>query len=342
MLDRRGGLVKKNYYRRGGVVSRNRYRKNISRLGFQEGGYAHMPGYSSNPDIIHYLKLLKNEIKNYDFSDEADSYHGWFLGNWKGTGKTRNDMLDYVAKQTGKTEAEVIKEDPSWTEPIEDWTKKLLAGQVDDRISEIQENPTNQGIVDEAVKKLFSKGTILNFPQKLQDTILNRVGAGYRQQFGVPIDTKMLENALGTTGNELKKQIQEIKTAGTNYTSAEDVGEQDRQSPWSTIADKGLSLLGFGGAYAGEPDVGKAYEPDVGKAYKPDDVDMEQFRTDYEEEIKKGITHANLAEGIDTMIGLVANYDDYNYFTKKVKQPLLDELAKVLDKDLSPENISLS
>ena len=38
MLNRRGGLVKKNYYRRGGVVSRNRYRKNISRIGFAPGG----------------------------------------------------------------------------------------------------------------------------------------------------------------------------------------------------------------------------------------------------------------------------------------------------------------
>ena len=260
MLDRRGGLVTKNYYRRGGVVSRNGHRKNMSRLGFQEGGYAHMPGYSSNPDMIHYLKLLQNEINNYDFSKEADNYHGTFLGTFFGTGKTRNDMLDYVAKQTGKTEAEVIKEDPSWTEPIEDWTKKLLISQVDERIDEIQENPTNQGVVDEAIKKTFEGGTILQFPQKLQDTIINRIGGGYRQQFGVPIDTKMLEGVVGDPKKsgwflkkDIEKKIQEIKTgyAGTNYTSAEDVGEQDRQSPWSTIADKGLSLLGFGGAHAG-------------------------------------------------------------------------------------------
>jgi len=38
MLNRRGGLVTKNYYRRGGVVSRNGYRKNISRIGFAPGG----------------------------------------------------------------------------------------------------------------------------------------------------------------------------------------------------------------------------------------------------------------------------------------------------------------
>ena len=44
MLNRRGGLVTKNYYRRGGVVSRNRYRKNISRLGFQEGGNVDLYG----------------------------------------------------------------------------------------------------------------------------------------------------------------------------------------------------------------------------------------------------------------------------------------------------------
>ena len=37
---RRGGLVAKNTYRRGGLVSHNGYRKNMSRLGFQEGGYA--------------------------------------------------------------------------------------------------------------------------------------------------------------------------------------------------------------------------------------------------------------------------------------------------------------
>jgi hypothetical protein len=37
---RRGGLVTKNTYRRGGLVSHNGYRKNMSRLGFQEGGYA--------------------------------------------------------------------------------------------------------------------------------------------------------------------------------------------------------------------------------------------------------------------------------------------------------------
>ncbi len=40
MLNRRGGLVTKNYYRRGGLVSHNGYRKNMSRLGFQEGRYA--------------------------------------------------------------------------------------------------------------------------------------------------------------------------------------------------------------------------------------------------------------------------------------------------------------
>jgi len=37
---RRGGLVTKKTYRRGGLVSHNGYRKNMSRLGFQEGGYA--------------------------------------------------------------------------------------------------------------------------------------------------------------------------------------------------------------------------------------------------------------------------------------------------------------
>ena len=37
---RRGGLVTKNTYRRGGLVSRSGYRKNMSRLGFQDGGYA--------------------------------------------------------------------------------------------------------------------------------------------------------------------------------------------------------------------------------------------------------------------------------------------------------------
>jgi hypothetical protein len=253
---RRGGLVTKNTYRRGGVVSSNGYRKNMSRLGFQEGGYAHMPGYSSDPDMIHYLKLLQNEINNYDFSKEADKYHGTFLGTFFGTGKTRNDMLVAKAKQTGKTKDQLIKENPTWVEPIEDWTKKLLISQVDERIDEIQKNPTNQSVVNEAIKKTFQGGTILKFPQKLQDTIINRIGGGYRQQFGVPIDTNIFKDTLGSRGNKLKKQIKEIQTTSTDYVSSEGAIKKDK-SFLSKIPESILNII------AGKVHAGELNESDV-------------------------------------------------------------------------------
>jgi histone acetyltransferase (RNA polymerase elongator complex component) len=110
-----------------------------------------------------------------------------------------------------------IKNDPQWTQPIEDWTVNMLTGQIDE-MTHFLNNQTelnSKEAVDMAVKHLFQGGTILKFPQKLQDIFLNNVGEGYQKEFNQPIDKWNVSNVKRKQVTneliELKKLRVEIK-----------------------------------------------------------------------------------------------------------------------------------
>jgi hypothetical protein len=270
MLNIRGGLVTKNYYRRGGVVSRNRYRKNISRLGFAPGGlattdygigfYDEEPPQLSGETIIPELRIgLKNLI---DTVQNDDNY------NILSKPLIQKDLTD-ATKQT----ASFILENPA-REVVIDTVKGFVE---DKRFNAVM------GKLRKEIFKDIGNLLIKTYPNdKTPQFIIDEVEKT-NKGWGVK-ETK-------TPSGE---PLTEVLTA-KGLVSAEDIIEQDQQYPWgSETPAQALTSLLVGDAQAGE-----AYEPDVGKAYEPDDVDMEQFRIDYEEEIKKAIKHADLDEGID-------------------------------------------
>jgi len=264
--------VTKNYYRRGGAVSRNGYKKNMSRLGFAHGGVVGHP-------IVDSLQIIREGVQNYDFSPKVDGYHTAFLSRFFGTGKTRNDFYKAALKKaTTKDEKNAIKNDPQWKEPIEEWTVNMLTEQIDGATNFLNKNPNNKDAADRALKFLFKGGTILKFPQKLQDIFINNISSGYKKEFNQPIDSKMLRDVLGTPNKEgyinpaqVDEQIDEIQ-AYTDIVSADDVQKKEK-TPWtSNIINKGLDFI-IGKAHASDVDV-----TDSSSLLNPNDQNRQKFK----------------------------------------------------------------